>query len=415
MKIKSLSKKQAQILTWWIKNPKYDSIICDGAIRSGKTTCLGISFIIWSFSEFNNQFFAICGKTIKSIKRNFLSPILPSLYELGFRYTIKSSENMIVLSYRNKTNTFYLFGGKDESSSSLIQGLSLAGVLFDEVALMPQSFVEQAIARCSHPRSKFWFNCNPEGPYHWFYRNWILRKDEKNALLVKFSMYDNPSLSKEVIARYKRLYSGSFYERFVNGNWVSQIGLIYPFMSDIENFHHIPDVQFSEFVLSCDYGIINPTSCGLWGKYEDRWYRIDEYYYDSKSEGKTKTDEEHYKSIKKMIGNRNIKCIIIDPSASSMISLIDRKKEFSVIRANNEVLSGIRLVSNALKSEKIKICRNCVDSIREFSLYKWDEKKNFDAPIKENDHAMDDIRYFVSTIHNINESDDTFYAFSLNR
>ena len=163
-----------------------------------------------------------------------------------------------------------------------------------------------------------------------------------------------------------------------------------------------------------DPWIVNPTSCGLWGKFKNIWYRIKEYYYDSKETGKTKTDDEHYISIKNLIGNYKIKYIIIDPSASSMISLINQKKEFTVVKANNNVLNGIRDVTNALKSEKIRICKTCKDSMREFSLYKWDENKNFDVPVKENDHAMDDIRYFVST-NNQNNNVDSFFAFSLER
>ena len=414
MKIESLSPKQFMVLTWWVDKSKknYDSIICDGSIRSGKTVCLGISFIMWSFYNFNNNFFAICGKTIKSIKRNFLAPILPFLKNIGFNYEFKISENLVNIFYKGRKNTFYIFGGKDESSASLIQGLTLSGVLFDEVVLMPKTFVEQALARCSDENAKFWFNCNPESPSNWFYREWILRKEEKNSLLVNFLMSDNPSLSEKVIARYKRLYSGTFYERFIEGKWSSQMGLIYPFMNDAECFCKVPDASFSEYVVSCDYGIINPTSCGLWGKYQDSWYRIEEYYYDSKIEGKTKTDEEHYESIREMIGKRKIKSFIVDPSASSFISLISKKREFNVVPAKNNVSEGIRLVSESLKTEKIKICKTCKDSMREFSLYKWDESKNYDVPLKENDHAMDDIRYFVST----NKfSCNNLWAFSLER
>ena len=416
MKIEKFSDKQSLVLIWWLDNFKgdFDSIICNGAVRSGKTFCLGISFIIWSFYKFNGKSFAICGKTIKSIKRNFIFPVLNFLNSLGFKCTFKLAENTLIIYYKKRKNIFYIFGGKDESSASLIQGLTLSGVLFDEVALMPRTFVEQALARCSDENAKFWFNCNPEGPSHWFYKDWILQKEEKNALLINFSMLDNPSLSKKIIERYKKIYSGSFYERFVEGKWVSQTGLIYPFMTEINNFCKVPDVQFSEYIASCDYGIINPTSCGLWGKYKDSWYRIDEYYYDSKIEGKTKTDEEHYNSIKKMIGTKKLKFFIVDPSAASFISLINKRKEFRVIPARNNVYEGIRLVIEFLKTEKIKICKNCKDSMREFSLYKWDENKNYDVPVKENDHAMDDIRYFVST-NNFERYDNNFFAMSLER
>lgn len=279
---------------------------------------------------------------------------------------------------------------------------------------MPKNFVEQALARCSDENAKFWFNCNPESPAHWFYKEWIINKKEKNAMLLNFFITDNPALPKKVIERYKRIYSGSFYERFIEGKWTTQSGLIYPFMTDNSNFCKVPDVNFLEYIISCDYGIINPTSCGLWGKYQNTWYRIDEYYYDSKIELKTKTDEEHYNSIKKMIGNKKIKFFIIDPSAASFIALINQKNEFKVMPAKNNVLDGIRNVTEALKTEKIKICKNCKDSIREFSLYKWDSNKNYDAPIKENDHAMDDIRYFVST-NKFNVNNNLFFAMSLER
>lgn len=416
MKIKIFSEKQTIALTWWLSNKtqNYDAIICSGAIRSGKTFCLGISFVLWSFYKFNNKSFAICGKTIKSTKRNFLDSVLPLLQNLGFDCQLKISENMLTIYYKNKKNIFYIFGGKDESSAALIQGLTLSGVLFDEVALMPKNFVEQALARCSDENAKFWFNCNPESPAHWFYKEWIINKKEKNAMLLNFFITDNPALPKKVIERYKRIYSGSFYERFIEGKWTTQSGLIYPFMTDNSNFCKIPDVNFSEYIVSCDYGIINPTSCGLWGKYQNTWYRIDEYYYDSKIELKTKTDEEHYNSIKKMIGNKKIKFFIIDPSAASFIALINQKNEFKVMPAKNNVLDGIRNATEALKTEKIKICKNCKDSIREFSLYKWDSNKNYDAPIKENDHAMDDIRYFVST-NKFNVNNNLFFAMSLER
>ncbi|MGN1131606.1 MAG: PBSX family phage terminase large subunit [Ruminococcus sp.] len=395
------SEKQMKVLTWWCENSPYkdrDAIICDGAVRSGKTFCMSISFIAWSFSRFSNMSFAMCGKTIRSLKRNVIIPLMKSLTELGFSYQLKKSENILEVTYNGVMNRFYLFGGKDEMSASLIQGITLAGVFFDEVALMPRSFVEQSLARCSVEGSTFWFNCNPEYPGHWFYREWIKKKEIKNALYLHFEMEDNPSLSKKMIARYESLYSGAFYERFVKGRWVAVTGAVYPFMDKDESFPDVPNVEFEEYAVSCDYGTVNPASFGLWGRYENVWYRIDEYYFNSRKEGYQKTDEEHYLSLKSLVGNRQLRCVTVDPSAASFIQVIKRHGEFSVVPAKNNVIDGIRRVSTALKDGEIKICSNCRDSIREFSLYRWDEKNGMDNPIKENDHAMDDIRYFVTTI-----------------
>lgn len=416
MNLVSFSKKQTLALTWWCASSKYnhyDAIICDGAIRSGKTICLAISFILWSFYRFNNESFAICGKTIRSLKRNVISPILPLLSKMGFECNQKLSENYLKIKIGERKNIFYLFGGKDESSASLVQGITLAGVLFDEVVLMPRSFVEQTLARCSVSGSKFWFNCNPEHPQHWFYKEWILLKSQKNAFYIHFKMQDNPSLSTQTINRYKRLYSDSFYSRFIEGKWVATRGLIYPQMCSTSNFVDPPAKEFKKYAVSCDYGIVNPTSCGLWGELNGIWYRIDEYYFDSKLHHDKRTDEEHFHALKELIGDKDLHCITVDPSASSFIALIKKHSKYKVKPAKNNVLDGIKEVSCALKKGRIKICKNCKAAIKEFSLYRWKDDAVKDSPVKENDHAMDDIRYFVTNV--LADDEDDFFAFAAKR
>ena len=394
------SAKQLKVLCWWCDKSEFknrDAIICDGAVRSGKTLCMSISFVLWAFYRFEDTSFAICGKTIASLKRNVVTPLLPLLCELGFVCQHKVSKNVIEISKNGVTNRFYIFGGKDESSASLIQGMTLGGVLLDEVALMPRSFVEQALARCSLEGSKFWFNCNPENPHHWFLEEWIKKSQQKNCLHLHFLMEDNPSLSPEIIKRYKSLYSGAFYERFVLGKWVAAQGLVYPFFGS-GNITKPPKGGFDEHYISCDYGTVNPSSFGLWGRQDDVWYRLKEYYFDSRAMGEQKTDEEYYAELLNLAGDREIQMIIVDPSAASFIECIRRHAKFCVTPAKNDVQDGIRKVSDALKGGKIKICNVCVDSIKEFSLYRWNDKAAGDVPKKENDHAMDDIRYFVATL-----------------
>lgn len=411
------SKKQLTALSWWHNSSPLsscDGIICDGAVRSGKTTCMSLSFVLWAFYSFDETSFAICGKTISSLRRNITVSLVPLLKGLGFDCREKLSQNYIEISLEKKTNRFYLFGGRDESSASLIQGMTLGGVLLDEVALMPRSFVEQALARCSLSGSKFWFNCNPENPKHWFYEEWIKKAQEKNCLYLHFLMSDNPSLSKKVIRRYERLYSGAFYERFVLGRWVAVDGLVY---ADAANGKYIeePPVRFFEqYYVSCDYGTVNPMSMGLWGLCGGVWYRIREYYYSSRLEGKQLTDEEYYDKLTELVGGINIEAVVIDPSAASFSECIRRKGRYRVVPAKNDVVQGIRKVHSAFKEGKILISPVCKDSIKEFSLYRWDEKAARDTPKKENDHAMDDIRYFVSTVL-ADENDCGFFALSTAR
>lgn len=401
MKFKPFSKKQLLLMCWWSQGSRYkdcDAVICDGAVRSGKTFCMAISFVVWAFSRFSGASFAICSKTIRSVRRNVTVPVIPVLRSMGFSVKENISSNYLQICYKGIENRFYLFGGKDESSASLIQGMTLSGLLLDEVALMPRSFVEQALARCSVNGSKFWFNCNPEHPAHWFYKEWIKKKEEKNALYIHFLMDDNPSLTKEIRERYEQMYSGSFYRRFVKGEWTAVSGAVYPFMDKEEAFCEVPTGGFDEFAVSCDYGTVNPASFGLWGRKSDVWYRIDEYYYDSKVQGAQRTDEEHYSALCDLVGTRDVKTVTVDPSAASFIEVIKRHSRFEVLPAKNQVTDGIRRVSSALREGRIKICRCCADSVREFALYRWDEKEGAEIPVKENDHAMDDIRYFVTTI-----------------
>ncbi len=411
------SPKQLDVLTWWCQNSSkrsFDAIICDGAVRSGKTVCMSLSFVAWSFYEFNETSFAICGKTIAALKRNVITPLQPILSSLGFGLKIKASQNYIEMTYKDKINRFYLFGGKDEGSASLIQGMTLGGVLLDEVALMPRSFVEQAIARCSLERSKMWFNCNPEHPMHWFYREWIKKADEKNCLYLHFTMHDNPALTAPIIRRYESLYSGAFYKRFVEGKWVAAQGTVYPMFSSDIHVRKPPDKDFiSRYYVSCDYGTVNPCSFGLWGECSGKWYRLREYYYNSRSEGEQRTDMEHYNELEKLVGTLKPEAVIVDPSAASFIQCIRRKGRFTVIPAKNDVIDGIRQVSDALKQELIYFSPECEDTLREFSLYKWDEKAVRDAPRKENDHAMDDLRYFVTTA--LNAPDNDFFVMSVSR
>ena len=410
----NFSPKQKKIFTWWASpdTTEKDGIICDGAVRSGKTVCMSLSFAIWACACFDGQNFGICGRTINSAKRNIVSLLLKNASELGFRCEECASKNYFDLHYGDNCNRFYSFGGKDEGSAPLIQGITLAGILMDETALMPRSFVEQAVARCSVTGSKLWFNCNPEGPFHWFKKEWIDKAEEKNLLYMHFELTDNPSLSEDVIKRYSRLYTGAFYQRFVLGKWSAVQGLVYP-MFDESKHTTDSNPRCEKYVVSCDYGTVNPSSFGLWGKSGEKWYRLDEYYFDSAKEGRRKTDEEHYESLKRLIGTRKVETVVVDPSAASFIQCIERHGEFHVTAAKNDVVWGIRIVSDYINSGKILINSQCRDILREFTLYRWDESCGKDAPIKEFDHAMDDMRYFVTYISQ--QQEDCFMVMSLER
>ncbi len=414
MSYRTFSPKQKTVLTWWVPgNAHYgrEAIVCDGAVRSGKTLAMGLSFFLWAQSSFDGRKFGVCGKTIGSLRRNVLSEILPRLQGMGASWKEKRSENLVVVRFLGRENQFYLFGGRDESSASLIQGITFAGVLMDEVALMPRSFVEQACARCSVTGSRLWFNCNPAGPGHWFYRAWILEAEKRNCLRLHFTMEDNPSLTPEIRQRYEKLYSGVFYRRFVLGQWVQAEGRVYDFFSQ-EMVKKAPE-RCDKWYISCDYGTVNPTSMGLWGRSGGVWYRVKEFYFSSRESMRQMTDEEYADAMERLAGGQEITAVIVDPSAASFMEVL-RRRRWRVQKAENDVLSGIRLTSDCLKHGRIVICEGCADCLREMDEYVWDlSSGSRDRVRKEHDHAMDDMRYFVATV--LKEKGNGFAACTVER
>ncbi|GGB41658.1 phage terminase large subunit [Lentibacillus populi] len=402
-KFKSFSTKQKKVLTWWHPNSpviEKDGIICDGSVRAGKTVVMSLSYVMWGMENFNEENLGMAGKTIGALRRNVITPLKRMLKSRGYKVKDHRADNYLTVSFRGRTNYFYIFGGKDESSQDLIQGITLAGMFFDEVALMPESFVSQAEARCSVDGSKYWYNCNPASPYHWFKENYIDNLEEKNLIRLHFTMDDNPSLSARVINRYKRMFTGVFYKRFILGLWVLAEGVIYDMFDKDKHVVKTEGRRYTDYYVSIDYGTQNPTTFGLWGKSGKTWYKVKEYFYDGRNSTKQKTDVEYSKDLKEFIKGIRVKGIIVDPSAASFIAQL-RKDGFYVIKAKNDVLDGIRNVQTALSEMMILYNDCCKETFREFSSYVWDTKaseRGEDKPIKQFDHLMDSDRYFVNTI-----------------
>lgn len=407
-KFMPFSLKQRKVLNWWAGDSPVnymDGIVCDGAIRSGKTLCMSLSFAVWAMQTFEGQSFAMCGKTVGSFRRNVLFWLKIMLQGRGYQVEDRRSENLVIISRDDVENYFYVFGGKDERSQDLIQGITLAGVFLDEVALMPESFVNQATGRCSVDGSKLWFNCNPEYPSHWFKTDWIDKADEKGLLYLHFVMDDNLSLSEKIKERYRRMYTGVWYDRFILGLWVLAQGLIYPNYQEAiaeppEPDENDPETIPSQYGLSIDYGTQNAFAALLWAKYGNVWYAVKEYYYSGRDTGQQKTDSEYGDDldnfVKGIMEGQTIETVI-DPSAASFIALLRKKRRYRVHPADNAVLDGIRETATAMHDGRIKISPALVYLKREIEGYIWDEKANDDRPVKVNDHAMDAMRYWVKT------------------
>lgn len=417
-KFKPFSRKQRQVLNWWMDGSPvkdYEGIIADGAIRSGKTVSMSLSFVFWAMDSFDGQNFIMAGKTISSFQRNVLTNLKVMLLSRGYRYIHHISgetPNMLEVMKGNKVNYFYIFGGKDEGSQGLVQGITAAGAFFDEVALMPESFVNQATGRCSVDGSKYWFNCNPAGPMHWFKVGWIDKKKDKRLVYLHFTMEDNLSLSEKIKARYRSMYAGVFFLRYIKGLWAVAEGLIYTMCTD-DNYY--TDIErpialksIAQKYIAVDYGTANPcVFLEIWDDGQTIW--VDrEYRWDSRSEeaqrsGRPqKTDAQYADDMVVFMGTApEDQCtIVVDPSAASFITEL-RNRGFYVKEANNEVLDGIRKVSTLLSLNRLKINRRCEGLRAEMQSYAWDEKaaeRGEEKPIKQLDHHEDALRYWVATI-----------------
>lgn len=413
------SKKQKQVLTWWTEKSPHknkDVLICDGSVRAGKTLIMSLSFVLWAMSSFNGMSFGMSGKTIASFKRNVWLTLVQMLRGRGYLVSkVPDMHDAFIIRKGDVENYIYIFGGKDERSQDLVQGFTAAGFFFDEVALMPESFVNQATARCSVEGAKMWFNCNPDGPFHWFKVNWLDKLEEKNALHIHFNLDDNPSLSDKVINRYKRMFAGIFYDRFINGLWVLAEGVIYSMFRKEMVIDKLPKgVTITDKYIGIDYGQANATVFLLIGFGSDgKVYIMNEYYHSGRTNPIQKSPRGYSKDyflFKQQCGTDgypvNHKYTYIDPSAKGFIRQLHEDGERKIRSANNTVrmrgtsvdeLAGIELVSSLIEADMLRVFSCCKNTIGEFSSYRWDpkaqEERGEDKPIKQNDHCMDALRY----------------------
>lgn len=393
MKIKAVfrfrpfSKKQRKVLNWWCRSSPvrdYNGIIADGAIRSGKSVAMSLSFVIWAMSEFEACNFAMCGKTIGSFRRNVLFWLKLMLRSRGYSVSEQRTENLVIVKRNNVQNYFYVFGGKDERSQDLIQGITLAGVFFDEVALMPESFVNQATGRCSVDGSKFWFNCNPGSPAHWFKTGWIDKRADKRLLYLHFTMGDNLSLSEAVKERYRGMYTGVFFKRYILGEWKSADGVIYrQFADDPERF--ILDEVPADIIIGTmglDFGGNGSAHAGcLVGI--TRGYRsiviLDEYYRKEVIDPGTLTDD-----VCGFVQRSQAQCratsIWCDSAETVLIKGI-RTEVFArhiPVEVRNarkgEIIDRIRLCDMLMSQGRFFIMRRCRHTIAALSEAVWDSK-----------------------------------------
>lgn len=373
----SLNESDAKINIW------------EGAVRSGKTY-----ISLWRFlKELTygppGEYVIIC-RTYDSFKRNVL-PLVTNMIGADARY-YKGNRELNIWGKK-----VHIVGADDERAESKIRGPTFSGAYVDEATIIPESVFKMLISRCAMGNAKIFATTNPDSPFHWLKTEYLDNNEDVKSW--QFTLEDNPKITDYEKEYLKRQYKGLWYKRFIEGKWIQAEGAIYDFFDT--NIHTIdfPPAASAEYIVAIDYGTTNPCAFVLIGintsKFPNIWVE-DEYYYDSKIYQRQKTDAEYADDFMRFVMYKNIKAIYIDPSAASFKAELRKRDVTNLFDAENEVLDGIRLVSNFLNNGTMKICRKCFNLIKEFQSYVWDEKSlktGVDKPLKENDHALDALRY----------------------
>lgn len=385
------SRKQLDV----IANSTARMNILDGSVRSGKTIASLVAWIMF-VSEASPGELLMVGKTERTLKRNILDVLEQMVGPRYFRYNLGAGEATLF------GRRIYLVGANDLRSEGKIRGLTLAGAYGDEITLWPESFFTMLLSRLSVPGARFIGTTNPDSPYHWLMQHYLRRASELDLKRWHFRLEDNPNLDPKYVEALKREYTGLWYKRYIQGLWVQAEGAVYDMWD--ENIHVVDTLPsyFDRYYVGVDYGTNNPTVFLLVGKYQDKFYVIDEYYWDSSSKGRQKTDVEYSKDLQEFIRNYpSINGIIVDPSATSFIVQLRRDRVGPIYQANNEVLDGIREVSILLSQKRLFVYgQKCPNLCREFTTYVWDaraQKRGEDKPLKQYDHALDALRYVIMT------------------
>jgi PBSX family phage terminase large subunit len=378
--------------------------LLEGAVRSGKTWCLhpkALYCCCYSVGGLK----IITGASKQSIHNNVLHDLFEIVGSRNYNYNRNTGRLKLF------NSEWLIIGAKDEGSERYIRGLTVGVALCDEVSLMPKSFFQMLLSRMSPEGARLYGTTNPDSPYHWLKAEYLDNPELRaNRILWSdhFTMADNPNLTVEFVESQKRLYTGFFYKRFIEGLWVIAEGAIYKDSWSEALLYDLKDEPIGlrargghqQRIIAINYGTTNPMV--FLDIYDDGnlFWVVREYYWDSVVEMRQKTDAEYADDLLKFIGPHNFAKVIIDPSAASFKAEMTKRGIWHV-DADDEVNEGIRVASMVLNQKLVRFCRqNAQKTIQEMQTYAWDPtaaQHGEEKPLKTHDHGADAFRYFAKT------------------
>lgn len=385
--------------------------VAEGAVRAGKTVDNVAMFAKMLELGVQDKIHLASGSTSANAKLN-----IGDCNGFGLEYIFRGrcswskykGNDCLKIRTSGREYIVLFVGGSKADSFKKIRGNSYGMWIATEINLHHESMIQEAFNRqiASKTRRVFW-DLNPSSPANFIYKEYIDKFEEtygERYNYEHFTIRDNASITEDRIRDIESQYDKNsvWYRRDILGERCNAEGLVYPMFNKDIHVVRKGDVQTEgDYYVSSDYGIQNATVFLLWQKEvgSKRWICLNEYYYSGRDNHYQKTVSEHVKGLIQMLNGIEPRAIIVDPSASALITEI-RRKGYHVRRADNDVKEGIDDVSTMLANQLLAFCDCCVNTIGEFGIYSWDEKaseRGEDAPLKENDHAMDATRYFVRT------------------
>lgn len=420
-----LSEKQTMLLTWWRDESPYkdyDGIITDGPVRIGKTMVGFTGYALWASICYDRQQFGVAGKSIEALKRNLWMPVRRWLDDVGISVTkMYDIMNAYVLKYSfiengeliEHENYFYLFGGKDEASEANVQGFDAVGFFFDEVARMPESFVNQATVRFTIDSTKAWFNCNPDRPDHWFKKKWIDKAEEKKYFRLRLSMADNPFLSEKALNRFDNMYEGVFRQRYILGEWAAAEGSIYQSIiddtdqylldaSDLKQYLKNKQMGITQLLVGIDFGhnksANTAVAVGIVGNYNEIIV-LDEWYTTQPLDPE-QLYIKHLAFIKKQVTEYGPAKVFCDNAEMMLVRGLYNSGLKIGLKAQikgcvkHEIIDRIVFENSLFAQVRIKILNHCEKLIDAFKSATWDEKQKKDIRLDDGTSNIDSLDAF---------------------
>lgn len=386
MQLSSMQKK-------FLDNCDHRWNIKEGATRSGKTY-LDYFLIPRRIKELRGKpgLKFIVGNTQTTADRNVLEPMRNLFGEKHVKQIKKGSNTVEIFG-----DKFYVLGADKANQISKFQGAGFSYCYGDEIATWSEGVFQMIKSRLTYSYSRFDGTCNPDSPNHWFKK---FLDSDADIFRQSYTIYDNPFLDESVKRNLEIEYAGTvFFDRYILGEWALAEGRIYAnYDPKRDPVDEVPEALTGSRYIACDYGTQNPCVFLLFEEgVSGTWYLTEEYYYSGRDTHIQKTDAEYVSDFISFVNSRKINAVIADPSAASFITAL-KKAGFKVKKAKNDVRDGIREVAARFSTQRLKILKRCENTLNEIGSYAWDPKATEDSPLKENDHAMDALRYFVYTI-----------------